>query len=112
MPTELATLTDARGKPIGEWAAEPMPGTHGRWVRVVVLRANEWSPAVRTGQEEEVARAVAAHDLDLLPGAWTVRGRDALRKLVDGGALLLSDPLTAEMLEAFGWRALASPSEG
>ena len=65
MPVELTTLTDARGEPMGEWAAEPIPGTRGRWVRLIVLRANEWSPAVRAGREEEVARAVAALDLEL-----------------------------------------------
>ena len=34
IPTELATLTDARGEPMGEWTSERMPGTHGRWVRL------------------------------------------------------------------------------
>ena len=104
MPLELATLTDARGGPMGEWAAEPMPGTQGRWVRLIVLRANEWSPVVRAGREEEVARAVAALDLQLalFRSAPAGRARDALRQLVDGRALLPSDPLTAEMLEAFG----------
>ena len=58
MPTQLATLTDARGEPLGEWTSEPTPGTHGRWVRLVVVRANEWSPAVRAGREEEVPRAI------------------------------------------------------
>ena len=59
------TLTDARGEPMGEWTSEPLPGTHGRWVRLIVMRANEWAPAVRAGREEEVARAVAALDLEL-----------------------------------------------
>ena len=109
MPVELQTLTDARGAPMGEWAAEPMPGAPGRWVRLVVLRANEWSPAVLAGREEEVARAVAALDLELAlsrgrPAAGAAR--DALQALVDGRALLCADPPTAEMLEAFGWRPL------
>ena len=105
MPTELAPLTGARGEPMGEWTSEPMPGTHGRWVRLIVLRANEWSPAVRAGREEVVARAVAALDLELaLPrGLPASRAREELRELVDGDALLHSDPMTAEMLEAFGW---------
>ena len=75
MPVELATLTDARGEPMGEWAAEPIPGTRGRWVRLVVLRANEWSPAVRAGREEEVARAVAALDLELVLSRGGPAGR-------------------------------------
>ena len=81
-----------------------MPGTPGRWVRLIVLRANEWAPAVRAGREEEVARAVAALDLDLALSRGRPVGpaKDALRELVDGRALLNSDPLTAEMLEAFG----------
>ena len=49
MPTELAPLTGARGEQMGEWTSEPMPGTHGRWVRLIVLRANEWSPAAAPG---------------------------------------------------------------
>ena len=108
MPVELQTLTDARGAPMGEWAAEPMPGAPGRWVRLVVLRANEWSPAVLAGREEEVARAVAALDLELALSrdGPTARARATLRALVDGGALLCADPPTAEMLEAFGWRPL------
>jgi hypothetical protein len=61
MPDELAPLADARGEPMGGWASEPIPGTHGHWVRFVVLRANEWSPTVRAGREE-AARAVAALD--------------------------------------------------
>ena len=106
MPVELETLTDARGEPMGEWAAEPIPGTRGRWVRLVVLRANEWSPAVRAGREVEVARAVAALDLELalFRGGPTARARDALRELVEARALSRLDPLTAEMLEAFGWK--------
>ena len=108
MPVELQPLTDARGAPMGEWAAEPMPDTQGRWVRLIVRRANERSPAVRAGREGEVARAVAALDLQLalFRSAPAGRARDALRQLVDGRALLNSDPLTAEMLEAFGWNRL------
>ena len=104
MHVELATLTDARGEPMGEWASEPIPGAPGRWVRLIVLRANEWSPAVRAGREEVVARAVAALDLELaLPrGLPASRAREELRELVDGDALLHSDPMTAEMLEALG----------
>jgi hypothetical protein len=98
---------------MGEWACEPMPGTHGRWVRLIVLRANEWSPAVRAGHKEEAARAVAALDLELaLSRAGRAnRARDALRELVAGGALLRQDPLTAEMLEAFGWGALVEAQD-
>ena len=109
MPVELETLTDARGEPMGKWAAEPIPGTHGRWVRLIVLRANEWSPAVRAGREEEVARAVAALDLELAlsRGRPVGSAKDALRELVEARALCLQDPLTAEMLEAFGWRPLS-----
>ena len=105
MPTELAPLTGARGEPMGEWTSEPMPGTRGRWVRVIVVRANEWSPVVRAGWEEAVARAVAALDLDvaLFGESPPDRAKDALWELVEGHALLLLDPLTAEMLEAFGW---------
>lgn len=104
MPAELEVLVDARGEPMGEWAYEPMPGTQGRWVRLTVLRAREWSPVVRAGREEEAARAVAALDLELAlrRGRQTGPARDALRELVDGDALLRSDPLTAEMLDAFG----------
>jgi hypothetical protein len=113
VPVELATLTDARGEPMGEWASEPMPGTFGRWVRLIVRRTNEWSPAVRAGREEEVARAVAALDLDvaLFGESPPDRAKDALRELVEGHALLLLDPLTAEMLEAFGWGPLSEPKE-
>ncbi len=73
-----------------------------------MLRADEWSPAARAGREEEVARAVAALDLEvaLSPYAPAGRARDTLRELVAGGALPLHDPPTAEMLEAFGWRPL------
>ncbi len=42
----------------------------------------------------------------LFPDAPTSRAKDALRGLVDAGALLRLDPLTAEMLEAFGWGPL------
>lgn len=104
-PTRLRTLADARGEPMGEWAAEPMPGARGRWVRLTALRANEWSPAVRAGREEEVARAVAALDLELalFPAGPAGPARDALRELVEARAMLFLDPLTAETLEAFGW---------
>ena len=104
MPIELATLTDARGEPMGEWVAKPMPGTLGLWVRLIVRRANEWSPAVRAGREEEVARAVAALDLELalFPAGPAGPARDALRELVEARALLFLDPPTIEMLKAFG----------
>ena len=75
MPDELAPLADARGEPMGEWASEPMPGTRGRWVRVIVLRANEWSPAVRTGRKEEVARAVEIEEELQRPTAEGASGR-------------------------------------
>ncbi len=113
MPVELETLTDACGEPMGEWAAELMPGTHGRRVRLIVLRANEWSPAVRAGREEGVTRAVAALDLELalFHGRPAGPARHASRELVEARALLRLDPLTAEMLEAFGWRPLGEPKE-
>jgi hypothetical protein len=50
-------------------------GTRARWVRVIVLRANEWPPAVRAGREEEVARAVAA---GCGPASGAIRAADAL----------------------------------
>ena len=102
MPAELKTLTDARGDTMGEWTSEPLPGALGSWARLIVVRANEWSPAVRLGREEEVARAVAVLDLDLtlFPSRPAVAAKAALRKLVVGGVLLGADPLTAEMLEA------------
>lgn len=103
MPAELQTLTDARGEPMGEWTSEPLPGVLGHWARLVVVRANEWSPVVRAGREEEVARAVARLDLErtLRPGR-TATAEAALQELADGGALLCADPLTAEMLERLG----------
>ncbi len=71
-------------------------------------RRARWPAPVRAGREEEVARAVAALDLELalFPDGLAGRAVDALRELVAGGALLPTDPLTAEMLEAFGWRPL------
>lgn len=75
MPVELATLTDARGGPMGEWASEPMPGTRARWVRLIVLRANEGSPAIRAGREEEVARAVEIEEELQRPTAEGASGR-------------------------------------
>ena len=75
MPTELAPLTGARGEPMGEWTSEPMPGTHSRWVRVIVRCANEWSPAVRAGRKEEVARAVEIEEELQRPTAEGASGR-------------------------------------
>ncbi len=60
---------------MGEWASEPMPGTRGRWVRLIVLRANEWSPAVRAGRKEEVARAVEIEEELQRPTAEGASGR-------------------------------------
>ncbi len=61
----------------------------------------------------EVARAVAALDLELalFPGGPAGRARDMLRELVEGRALLHLDPLTAEMLEAFGWGPVGEPAQ-
>ena len=58
-----------------------------------------------------MARAVAALDLELalFPGGPAGRTVDALQELVEGRALLRLDPLTAEMLEAFGWGPLGEP---
>lgn len=102
MPAKLQMLTDACGDPMGEWTSEPLPGALGAWARLVVVRANEWSPVVRVGREEEAARAVAKLDLEVMlrPGGPTAATWTALRKLVDGDAFLRADPLTAEMLEA------------
>jgi hypothetical protein len=101
MPTELAPLTGARGEPMGEWTSEPMPGTHSRWVRVIVRCANEWSPAVRAGrEEEEVARAVAAR----LRAGFRVRSEaaDALtctsRPTYDRSAVSVASRLSARRL--------------
>jgi len=109
LPAELQPLPDARGEPMGEWTSEPLPGALGHWARLIVVRANEWSPAVRVGREEEVARAVAKLDLEraVRPGR-TATAAAALQEMVDGGALLCADPLTAEMLEALG----CSPASG
>ena len=113
MPVELATLTDARGEPMGEWAAEPMPGTLGLWVRLIVRRVHEWSPAVRAGREAEVARAVAALDLELtlFPGRRAGPAKEALRELVEARALLFLDPLTVEMLKALGLGPVGEPGK-
>ena len=101
MPAELQTLTTARGEPMGEWTSEPLPGVLSDWARLIVVRANEWSPAVRVGCEEMVARAVARLDLEraLRPGR-TSAAKAMLQAMADGGALLCADPMTAEMLEA------------
>ena len=39
-------------------------------------------------------------------GGPTARAKGALRELVEARALWRQDPLTAEMLEAFGWGPL------
>jgi hypothetical protein len=113
LPAELQPLTDARGEPMGEWTSEPLPGVLGHWARLIVVRANEWSPAVRVGREEEVARAVAKLDLELalFRGCPAGPAMHALRELVEARALLRRDPLTAEMLEAFGWGALVEAQD-
>ncbi len=58
-----------------------------------------------SGREEEVARAVAALDLELVlsRGGPAGRAKNVLWELVAAGALLRLDPLTTEMLETFGW---------
>ena len=53
----------------------------------------------------DVSLEVVVLDLDvaLFGESPPDRAKDALWELVEGHALLLLDPLTAEMLEAFGW---------
>ncbi len=98
----VSELLSADREPIGAWSAEPIPG--GPWSRVVMVRADEWAPAVLVGREEEAARTIAIVDMEtaLFPDLRGSEARDALRRLVAEGVLDLADPLTAEMLEAFG----------
>ncbi len=54
-------------------------------------------------QRPEMFGLLQFRAVGLCPDASARRAADAMRELVEGRALLNSDPLTAEMLETFGW---------